>query len=60
MKTTEPSADKKGTTLINHWQCGVPVTRGPVLTPFLLLLIGVAAIGLGLAALRLFSPLGPF
>jgi Ni/Fe-hydrogenase subunit HybB-like protein len=60
MKTTEPTADKTGTTLINHWQCGVPVTRGPVLTPFLLLLTGLAAIGLGLAALRLFSPLGPF
>ena len=60
MKETEPNADKKGTTLINHWQCGVPVTRGPVVTPFLLSLAGVAAIGLGLALLRLFSPLGPF
>jgi Ni/Fe-hydrogenase subunit HybB-like protein len=60
MKATEPTADKRGTTLINHWQCGVPVTRGPVLTPFLLLLIGLAAVGLGLAVLRFFSPLGPF
>jgi Ni/Fe-hydrogenase subunit HybB-like protein len=60
MTTTEPTADKRGTTLINHWQCGVPVTQGPVLTPFLLLLIGIAALGLALAAIRFFSPLGPF
>ena len=60
MKTTAPSADSRGATLINHWQCGVPVTHGPVLTPFLLLLTGLAGIGLGLAALRFFSPLGPF
>jgi Ni/Fe-hydrogenase subunit HybB-like protein len=60
MRATEPTADKTGTALINHWQCGVPVTTGPVLTPFILLLAGIAAIGLGLAALRLFSPLGPF
>ena len=46
MKTTEPSADKRGTTLINHWQCGVPVSHGPVATPFFLLLAGLAAIGL--------------
>jgi Ni/Fe-hydrogenase subunit HybB-like protein len=60
MTATEPTADKTGTTLINHWQCGVPVTTGPVLTPFILMLTGIAATGLGLAALRLFSPLGPF
>jgi len=52
--STEPTADKTGTTLINHWQCGVPVTTGPVLTPFILMLTGIAATGLGLAALRLF------
>jgi Ni/Fe-hydrogenase subunit HybB-like protein len=60
MNITESTPDKRGTTLINHWQCGVPVTTGPVLTPFLLLLIGLAALGLGLAVLRFFSPLGPF
>jgi len=60
MKVSELSTDTRGTTLINHWQCGVPVTRGPVLTPLLLLLAGIAAIGLGMAVLRFFSPLGPF
>jgi len=52
--------DKRGTTLINHWQSGVPVNRGPVLTPFLLFLIALATLGLILAAIRFFSPLGPF
>jgi Ni/Fe-hydrogenase subunit HybB-like protein len=60
MNATEPVDDKRGTTLINHWQCGVPVTDGPVLTPFVLFLIGLAALGLTLAAIRIFSPLGPF
>lgn len=60
MTPIEPTADKRGTTLINHWQCGVPVTRGPVVTPFLLVLIGMAALGFALAAIRFFSPLGPF
>jgi Ni/Fe-hydrogenase subunit HybB-like protein len=60
MTSIHPTADKRGTTLINHWQCGVPVTHGRIVTPFLLFLMGVAAIGLGLAALRFFSPLGPF
>ena len=60
MTPIEPTADKRGTTLINHWQCGVPVTHGPVVTPFLLALIGLAALGFALAAIRVFSPLGPF
>ncbi len=60
MKGQQLTADKRGTTLINHWQYGVPVTRGPVLTPVLLVLMGIAAIGLGLCAVRFFSPLGPF
>jgi Ni/Fe-hydrogenase subunit HybB-like protein len=60
MTPTTPTEDKRGTTLINHWQCGVPVTRGPVLSPLLFVLIAIAALGLGLAALRFVSPLGPF
>jgi Ni/Fe-hydrogenase subunit HybB-like protein len=36
------------------------VNRGRVLTPFLLFLIGLAALGLVLATVRFFSPLGPF
>jgi Ni/Fe-hydrogenase subunit HybB-like protein len=60
MIPTQPSTDKRGTTLINHWQWGVPVNHGPVLTPFLFVLIGLAALGLALAAVRFFSPLGPF
>jgi len=60
MNPIQPTADKRGTTLINHWQSGVPVNIGPVVTPFLLLLIGLAVLGLVLAAIRFFSPLGPF
>jgi Ni/Fe-hydrogenase subunit HybB-like protein len=60
MTTAPITGDKRGTTLINHWQCGVPVNHGKVLTPFLLLLIGLAALGFTLAVLRFFSPLGPF
>jgi len=60
MTETGPTNDKRGTTLINHWQYGVPVNRGPVVTPFLLVLLGMAAVGFALAAIRLFSPLGPF
>ena len=61
MSTTKALAtDGKGTALINHWQCGVPVNQGAVFTPFLLFLLGLAALGMGLAAARFFSPLGPF
>ena len=60
MTSPHLTADKRGTTLINHWQYGVPVTHGPMLTPFLMFLMALAAVGLGLAALRFFSPLGPF
>ena len=52
--------DIAGTTLINHWQRGVPVYREPVVTPTLRVLAVVAVIGLGLAVARLFSPLSPF
>jgi Ni/Fe-hydrogenase subunit HybB-like protein len=60
MTPTAASPDPRGTTLINHWQAGVPVTTGPVLTPLLALLIGLAALGMVLAGIRLVSPLGPF
>jgi len=60
MNSLPSAADTRGSTLINHWQSGVPVNRGRVLTPFLLFLIGLAALGLVLATVRFFSPLGPF
>ena len=60
MTPTPANPDERGTTLINHWQSGVPVTKGRVLTPFLAFLIVLAAIGLVLAGIRLVSPLGPF
>jgi Ni/Fe-hydrogenase subunit HybB-like protein len=60
MTPTPANSDERGTTLINHWQSGVPVTHGPVLTPLLAFLIAVAAIGLVLAGIRVISPLGPF
>jgi len=60
MTPTPASADKRGTTLINHWQAGVPVTTGPILTPLLAVLMALAAIGFVLAGIRLVSPLGPF
>ena len=49
-----------GSTLINHWQRGVPVYREPVVTPTLLFFAALAAFGLVLALVRFFSPLGPF
>jgi len=52
--------DTTGTTLINHWQRGVPVFREPVVTPRLLFFAALAALGLSLALVRFFSPLGPF
>jgi Ni/Fe-hydrogenase subunit HybB-like protein len=52
--------DTAGSTLVNHWQRGVPVYREPIITPALLFFISLAAIGLGLALVRFFSPLGPF
>jgi len=61
MSTTKARArDKTGTVLINHWQCGVPVNQGEIFTPFMLFLLGLAGLGMGLAAVRFFSPLGPF
>jgi Ni/Fe-hydrogenase subunit HybB-like protein len=59
-KPAAANADERGTTLINHWQAGVPVAAGPVLTPLLALLIALAALGFVLAGIRLVSPLGPF
>jgi Ni/Fe-hydrogenase subunit HybB-like protein len=52
--------DKRGTTLINHWQKGVPVNSGPVLTGGFIVFAVIAAVGLLIAALRVVSPLGPF
>jgi len=52
--------DTTGSTLINHWQRGVPVYREPVVTPTMLFFAALAAVGLVLAAMRFFSPLGPF
>jgi len=49
-----------GKTLINHWQVGVQVYSEPVITPTFLFFVAVAVVGLGLAAVRFFSPLGPF
>jgi len=60
MNLPQATPDNRGTTLINHWQCGVPVTRGPVFTPLLLSLMVLAGLGLALAAVRFFSTLGPF
>jgi Nickel-dependent hydrogenase/Polysulphide reductase, NrfD len=60
MTPTPANPDERGTTLINHWQAGVPVTIGPVLTPFLAFLMALAAIGFVMAAIRVVSPLGPF
>jgi hypothetical protein len=52
--------DSTGSTLVNHWQRGVPVYQGPVLTPSLLFFAALAAIGAVLALVRFISPLGPF
>jgi len=52
--------DTTGSTLVNHWQRGVPVYREPVVTRTLLFFAALAALGLVLALVRFFSPLGPF
>src|SRR5271165_2168323 len=52
--------DENGTTLVNHWQRGVPIFGEPVITPTLLFFAALAAVGLSLALVRFFSPLGPF
>jgi len=52
--------DTTGSTLINHWQRGVPVFREPLVTPTLLFFAALATIGLVVAMVRFFSPLGPF
>jgi Ni/Fe-hydrogenase subunit HybB-like protein len=49
-----------GSTLINHWQRGVPVYREPLITPSLIVLASLAAMGVTVALVRFFSPLGPF
>jgi len=51
--------DATGAALVNHWQRGVPVYREPVITRPLLFFAALAALGLGLALVRFFSPLGP-
>jgi len=57
---TKGTDDEDGANLVNRWQRGVPVFREPVITPGLLFFAGFAAIGLTLALVRFFSPLGPF
>jgi Ni/Fe-hydrogenase subunit HybB-like protein len=52
--------DTTGAILVNHWQRGVPVYREPVITRPFLFFAALAALGLGLAFVRFFSPLGPF
>ena len=52
--------DTTGAVLVNHWQRGVPVYREPVLTRPFLFFAALAALGLCLALVRFFSPLGPF
>jgi len=37
--------DTSGSTLINHWQRGVPVYREPVVTTTLLFFAALAAVG---------------
>ena len=49
-----------GSTLINHWQRGVPLASETVMTPVLLFCAALAAIGLTLAVVRFLSPLGAF
>jgi len=51
--------DPTGATLINCWQRGVPVYGEPLVTRTLLFFVGLAALGLALALVRFFSPLGP-
>jgi len=57
---TASTHDEEGATLVNHWQRGVPVYREPVVTRALLFFAALAAVGLTLALVRFFSPLGPF
>ena len=57
---TPPSRDTAGTTLINHWQRGVPVSHERVFTPTLIFFGVLALIGFTLAFIRFVSPLGPF
>jgi len=52
--------DTTGAVLVNHWQRGVPVYNEPVITRPLLFFAALAALGLALAFVRFFSPLGPF
>lgn len=52
--------DIAGTTLINHWQRGVPVHREPVITATSKFFGALAAIGFSVAVVRFFSPLGKF
>ena len=54
------TSDTAGTTLINHWQRGVPVSRERVFTPTLNFFAVIAFIGFTLALIRFVSPLGRF
>ena len=52
--------DITGTTLINHWQRGVPVERERVITFSIKIFAAVAVIGFSLAIVRVVSPLARF
>src|SRR5271157_3027012 len=52
--------DTAGSTLVNHWQRGVPVYREPLITVSLLFFAAWALVGLALSLARFLSPLGPF
>jgi len=52
--------DTAGSNLVNHWPCGVPVYREPVIETPLLFFAAWAAIGMTLALARRLSPVGPF
>lgn len=52
--------DTAGTTLINHWQRGVPVSHERVFTPTLIFFSVLALVGFTLSFIRFVSPLGPF
>ncbi len=58
--TTKGTGDEDGTTLVNHWQRGVPAFSEPIITPALLFFAALAAVGLTLAVVRFVSPLGRF
>src|SRR5208337_1821067 len=57
--TTVNQFNHTGSTLVNHWQRGVPVYGEPVITRTFLFFAALAAVGPVLALVRFCSPLGP-